>query len=846
MNQSFDFGLNLYIQDTQFLNQALQSIVKDESFFASSIHLILIDTLEDEDTAQITAPYLKRFPNNMVLLKAKGQSMAQGYNRALEITKGKYLNFTLSSTIYGEGTFENLKSYLSTHQESLVAVHTKYFDPEKASMDKFKRKQSVYDLKEQLFFLPLFLNRYFISEDIAHEFSFKEELHEDCRKEFLLQALYYQDTITLVKDTNIYYCEPQERSLVRYPYQTMRWWYLDQMQDMIIPLLQKYHDKGPIPVHMQSLILYLIEIKFYFNQNMRYKYIIRKDEVQTFYALVQEALNYIDQEVIIKNSVKKIAPLYLCYQLLRIRQGTEWIAPEFGKGEDGKDWVFVEGIPFTPANKILVSKQLFETLPETKDRRIKCELFFNYLFDPEKFDFAVEVNGRPYEIELDEKKNEVKYFGKTLRKKYVFYITIPKAERKLHNKLRFHMTVNGTYQEIKGKVAKKKLLASIKRKIKNGRLCPFFQYMSKAQFIVLYLWYRFTTKQINDHVVMLSDSRAELSGNLAFIDEELKKNGYTIQYFFKRSLKEEKTRQDKKNMCRLMATSKYILVDDFYPIIYALPLRKGTRLIQVWHAMGAFKTVGFSRLGKPGGPNPRSISHRNYTDAITSAEGICCNYAEAFNMPEKDVHATGIPRTDIFFDPEYIKATKERLYAKYPRLKDKKVVMFAPTFRGNGQNSAYYNFDWIDFADLQESLGEDYQFIIKLHPFIKNTDSVPKDNEFFLDLTCEREINDLLFITDVLITDYSSVIFEASLLNIDTIFYVPDLVEYTESRDFYYPFDRYTFGKIAEDMPQLIDAIQHSENDEEKLLEFKNHFCGACDGHATERFVEMLFDKVHG
>ena len=260
--------------------------------------------------------------------------------------------------------------------------------------------------------------------------------------------------------------------------------------------------------------------------------------------------------------------------------------------------------------------------------------------------------------------------------------------------------------------------------------------------------------------------------------------------------------------------------------------------------MGAFKTVGFSRLGKPGGPNPRSISHRNYTDAITSAAGICCNYAEAFNMPEKDVHATGIPRTDIFFDPEYIKETKARLYAKYPRLKGKKVVMFAPTFRGNGQNSAYYNFDWIDFAELQESLGEDVQFIIKLHPFIKNIDSVPKDNEFFLDLTSEREINDLLFITDVLITDYSSVIFEASLLNINTIFYAPDLEEYTESRDFYYPFNRYTFGKIAKDMPQLIDAIQHPENDEEKLQEFKEHFCGACDGHATKRFVDMLFDKV--
>lgn len=54
--------------------------------------------------------------------------------------------------------------------------------------------------------------------------------------------------------------------------------------------------------------------------------------------------------------------------------------------------------------------------------------------------------------------------------------------------------------------------------------------------------------------------------------------------------------------------------------MYPIPLRKDTRFIQVWHAMGAFKKVGFSRVGKPGGPSKRSLTHRNYTDAIVSSE----------------------------------------------------------------------------------------------------------------------------------------------------------------------------------------------------------------------------------
>ena len=125
--------------------------------------------------------------------------------------------------------------------------------------------------------------------------------------------------------------------------------------------------------------------------------------------------------------------------------------------------------------------------------------------------------------------------------------------------------------------------------------------------------------------------------------------------------------------------------DSFYPIIYAMPIRKETKIIQVWHALGAFKTVGFSRVGKPGGPNPRSLSHRNYSATITSSEFIRKDYAEAFGISVDKVYATGIPRTDSLFDDEYKSYIRKRLYEKYPQLKDKKVILFAPTFRGNGQ-----------------------------------------------------------------------------------------------------------------------------------------------------------------
>lgn len=379
------------------------------------------------------------------------------------------------------------------------------------------------------------------------------------------------------------------------------------------------------------------------------------------------------------------------------------------------------------------------------------------------------------------------------------------------------------------------------RKILNKSwFCPYLQRLRRLDYIIYYKYYCYKKSVEKNTVLMLSDSRETLGGNFKFIDKELKKQTYKVDYFLKKNLSERKTNKEKKLLCKMMAESQYILLDDFYPIIYAISIRKETKVIQVWHALGAFKTVGFSRVGKPGGPNPRSLSHKNYSAVITSSEFVRKNYAEAFGISLDKVYATGIPRTDVLFDGEYKSCIRESLYGKYPQLQEKKVILFAPTFRGNGQKTAYYNFEWIDFEKLKVALGDEYCFIIKLHPFVHNIEEIPGDDEFFLNMTQEREINDLLLVTDILITDYSSVIFEAALLNIDTVFYVPDLEEYTASRDFYYPFDEYVFGKLAETNEELIEAIKVPQNDVGKKEAFKKKFCEACDGEAAKRVVDEL------
>ena len=242
---------------------------------------------------------------------------------------------------------------------------------------------------------------------------------------------------------------------------------------------------------------------------------------------------------------------------------------------------------------------------------------------------------------------------------------------------------------------------SLKRKVisilNNSWLCPYLQKFRRRDYIHYYKKYCRTEKVKEKRVLMLSDSRDSIDGNFEFLDKELKRRGYEVTYFLKRTLKDKKTVEEKKSLCKLMAQAHFIILDDFYPIIYPIKIRNGTELIQVWHAIGAFKTVGFSRIGKPGGPNPRSLTHRNYSAAIVSSESVRKNYAEAFGIPVERIYATGIPRTDVFFDNDYKVNIRKKIYCEYPQLVGKRIVLFAPTFRGNGQNTAYYDFKWKNF-----------------------------------------------------------------------------------------------------------------------------------------------------
>ncbi len=349
-------------------------------------------------------------------------------------------------------------------------------------------------------------------------------------------------------------------------------------------------------------------------------------------------------------------------------------------------------------------------------------------------------------------------------------------------------------------------------------------------------------------VLFLSETRNELGGNLEKMNEIVSAEKYNKKYYLKDKTKLKITIKDKIKMYKLISTSEYILLDDFCTVISFMRLKKNQQVIQLWHGPGAYKKFGLSRQDKNPGKLKRFLTHRNYTNAIVTSEDVRWCYAEGFGMPKEKVLATGYPRTDIFFDNKYIEKTKKELYKKYPDFKNKKVITFAPTYRGVSLNKSYYDYDKLDLDKIYKELHNEYIFIVKLHPGLKNSPEkekfekdLKKHSDFYYDLTSYRDINDILLITDVLITDYSSVIFDYLLVNKPIVYFTYDLDKYENDRGVYYPFNDYIYGEISKNTSELIKAIKKENMMYDQREKFNNKFMSACDGNSTKKTYEAFF-----
>lgn len=290
-----------------------------------------------------------------------------------------------------------------------------------------------------------------------------------------------------------------------------------------------------------------------------------------------------------------------------------------------------------------------------------------------------------------------------------------------------------------------------------------------------------------------------------------------------------------------LQTAGLFVVDNAYLPIHVGPHRRTTTVVQVWHAAGALKRFGVDTRPPPVEPE-RTFLHRNYDAVVVGGEWTRGPYSAALRTPIDRVLALGSPRTDFFFDEVALAAARDRVLADNPSLVGRRIVLYAPTFRGRGIRK--HGAPEMDAQALRAALPPDHALVLKTHPNLDPAATSTAGYDVVADRTAE--INDLLAATDILITDYSSSIVEFALLRRPIVLLVGDLDRYEAEPGLYLDYRTEMIGTQVVDTEGVIGAIRDDRFDFAGYDEFIERQLGDRRGGASERFVDHFLGVPAG
>ncbi|MFW6640081.1 bifunctional glycosyltransferase/CDP-glycerol:glycerophosphate glycerophosphotransferase [Nocardiopsis algeriensis] len=298
-----------------------------------------------------------------------------------------------------------------------------------------------------------------------------------------------------------------------------------------------------------------------------------------------------------------------------------------------------------------------------------------------------------------------------------------------------------------------------------------------------------------------------------------------------------------------LARTEYVVSNSHLPVWFAK--RDGQKVVQTWHG-SMLKRIGFDiedvhfgnrdyheRLAKETGQWDYLISPSPWATPILRS---------AFRY-EGEILETGYPRNDIFHAPNR-DALADRVRARLGLPEGKKVLLYAPTWRDDKFYSpGKYKLDLrLDIQRLYDALGDEYVLMVRRHPNI--VDRVPVIGEdFVFEVSAYPEIQELFLVTDVLVTDYSSLMFDYANTGRPMLFFTYDLEDYRDKlRGFYFDFEETAPGPLLRSSDEIIESIRGIEevhaSYKTRYEAFVDQFCPLDDGKAAARVVEQVFGEL--
>lgn len=263
-----------------------------------------------------------------------------------------------------------------------------------------------------------------------------------------------------------------------------------------------------------------------------------------------------------------------------------------------------------------------------------------------------------------------------------------------------------------------------------------------------------------------------------------------------------------KSFFHILTSSVIITNNDFQ---WWIPLRKSQCLLQTWHGGGAYKKVGVYEKWDSYFQKEQKLIAKQISWYVSSSKKFTeVQSVSKFVPPEKFIN-TGMPRNSILFDKKKIDALKEKIHLKFNIPSSNKIVLYAPTFRGKPQykinaESEYKVFDYKNLTkELSVKFDSDFVFFYRGH----HINSKQKINlpEYVVDVSDYEDMQELLCAADVLVTDYSSTMWDFALTKKPCFLFTPDLSYYISERGFYTEPHTWPFP-LAENEQDLLQNIK--------------------------------------
>lgn len=290
--------------------------------------------------------------------------------------------------------------------------------------------------------------------------------------------------------------------------------------------------------------------------------------------------------------------------------------------------------------------------------------------------------------------------------------------------------------------------------------------------------------------------------------------------------------------------ARVTLFDNYYPELSAINKTKKDYFIQMWHANGAIKAFGWE--------DP-STYHRSVEDQqrfqrvydsfdqiVVGSEKMADVFQRSWHVVSDKIDRIGYPRTDKYFEESWIEKARKKIQTKLPELTQKRVILYAPTYRKDVSFSLPD--DWRKIKVPQDAV-----LIVRLHPHLANVErqivDASPDRVIMVDHFISTQ--ELLCVADTLITDYSSIAFDFILLDNarSVIFFTYDLEEFERTVGIQASFKAAFLNQMVNTVEQLNDAILFGNSDKNVIHKLNQQWNTLNDGHSSARLIKQVKER---